>query len=264
MLLLNLVHASAAGFPLKGALVLAVYKELYVIVCLLIPVMALAAATAGMTELVVLAGTLIAVFARTAFSLYGSLVGADSCPTCDTGVAWLQHLLQHIGILFGAVLILGLQYYRRATRFSRVLAIVGALVIVFAQLPWKTAFAIQQSLSPEPGAAAAIEISFELQTPPLAEKGASRGEGFPIEIGQATRALLHGYAGDALKYLQSRKRSGKSPRQDRATPYGADGISKDEVLLVDHSQLDLSDDAGARMYRGVNSDVLVFRTVAPS
>ena len=86
MLLLNLVHASAAGFPLKGALVLAVYKELYVIVCLLIPVMALAAATAGMTELGVLAGTLIAVFA-TAFSLYGSLVGADSCPTCDTGVA---------------------------------------------------------------------------------------------------------------------------------------------------------------------------------
>ena len=127
----------------------------------------------------------------------------------------------------------------------------------------ETAFAIQQSLSPEPGAAAAIEISFELQTPPLAEKGASRGEGFPIEIGQATRALLHGYAGDALKYLQSRKRSGKSPVRIEL-PVHASGISTDEVLLVDHSQLDLSDDAGARMYRGVNSDVLVFRTVAPS
>jgi len=197
MLLLNLAHAVAAGFPLNAAFVLGAYKEVYVIVCLVIPVMALAAATGGMTELIVLGGALIAVFATT-FSVYGLLVGANSCPTRDTGVVWLQHLLQHIGILFGAVLILCLQYYRRATRLSCALAVVGALAIVFAQLPWKTAFAIQRSLSPEPGVAAGIVLSFEPQLP-LAERLPNRAGDSPIEIGPATRALLHGSAGDAAK-----------------------------------------------------------------
>ena len=164
MLLLDLVHASAAGFPLPAALGLAAYKELYVAVCLVIPVMALAAATGGMIELIVLGVALIAVFA-TALSVYGVLVGPNSCPTCDTGVAWLQHLLRHICILFGAVLILCLQYYRRATQLSRALAVGGALVIVFGQLPWNTAFTVQRSLSPALGAAAEIDLSFQPQQP---------------------------------------------------------------------------------------------------
>jgi hypothetical protein len=255
MLLLDLAHASAAGFPLTATLGLAAYKELYVIVCLVIPVMALAAATGGMTELIVLGGALIAVFA-TALSVYGVLGGPNSCPTCDSGVAWLQHLLRHMGILFGAVLILCLQYYRRATRLSRALAVVGALVIVFAQLPWQTAFAIQRTLSPALGAAAGIDLSFEPQLP-LAEKAPSSAGRPPIEVGQATHALLHGSAGDAVKYLQGRRRSGNPPIRIEL-PVRMSGIFADEVLLVDHSELDLTDESGTRVYRSMNSDVLVF------
>ncbi len=261
MLLLDLAHASAAGFPLTAALGLAAYKELYVIVCLVIPVMALAAATGGMTELIVLGGALIAVFA-TALSVYGLLVGPNSCPTCETGVAWLQHLLQHIGILIGATVILCLQYYRRATRLSRALAVGGVLVIVFAQLPWKTAFAIQRSLSPAPGAAAEIELSFEPQLP-VAEKAPSSAGSPPIELGQATRALLHGSPGDAVKYVQGHRRSGVPPIRIEL-PLRISGISADEVLLVDHSELDLSDEARARVYHDMSSDVLVLMGAAPS
>lgn len=260
MLLLDLVHAVAVGFPLNATFVLAAYKELYVIVCFVIPVMALAASTAGMTELIVLGGALVAVFA-TALSVYGLLVGANSCPTCDTGVAWLQHVLQHIGILFGALLILWLQYYRRATRVSRTLAVTGALVIVFAQLPWETAFAMQRLLSAAPGAGAGIDLSFEAQLPPAGTRPTG-AVGGPIEGGQATRALLHGSAGDAVKYLQGRRRSG-NPAVRIELPLRVSGLSADEVLLVDHSELDLTDEAGARVHRGMNSEVLVLAGAAP-
>jgi hypothetical protein len=259
MLLLDLAHASAAGFSTTVALGLAAYKELYVIVCFVIPVMALAAATAGMTEFIVLASALIAVFA-TGLSAYGLLVGPSSCPTCGTGVAWLQHLLRHIVILFGAVIILCLQYYRRATRLSRALAVVGALVIVFAQLPWTTTFAIQRSLLPAPGAAAGIDLSFESQLP-IAERAPSDASSPPIDLGQAMRALLHGSSGDPAKYLQGRRRSGNPPVRIEL-PLRASGVSADDVLLVDHSELDLRDEAGGGLYRSTNSDVLVLTSAA--
>ncbi len=260
MLLLDLAKATAEGFPLTAALGLAAYKELYVIVCLLVPVLALAAVTASMTELIVLGIALIAVFA-VAFSAYGLFDGPNSCPTCDSGVAWLQHLLRHFLILVGSVLILCMQYYRRATGLSRALAVAGALVIVFAQLPWKTAFAIQSSLAPAPGAAAGIDVVSEPR-PPLAENAPSRAGAAPIEARQAMHALLHGSADDAAKYLQGGRRSGNRPATIEL-PLRASGMSGDEVMLVDHSEFDLSDEFGTRVYRAVNSDLFIFTGAKP-
>jgi hypothetical protein len=260
MLLLNLAHAASVGFSVNSALGLAAYKEMYVIVCLVLPVMALAAATNGMTELMVFGGALIVVFA-TALSAYGLVAGSDSCPTCDTGVAWVQHLLQHIGILVGAVLILCLQYYRRVTRLSRALAVIGALLIVLAQLPWKSAFAIQRSLSPAPGAATGISLSFG---PQLALAGWEFGHAASpaVNVGEATRALLHGSAGDAVKYLQGRGRSGSPPIRIELLLQPS-GINADQILLVDHSELNVSDEAGDRVYRGMNSDALIITGAEP-
>jgi len=47
-------------------------------------------------------------------------------------------------------------------------------------------------------------------------------------------------------------------------PLRASGISAGEVLLVDHSELDLSDEEGGPLYRGMNSDVIVLPGATPS
>src|ERR1700722_2018169 len=146
MLVLNLTHALAMGFPLFGSLRNVIFKELYVYLCLIVPVLALAATTRTMTELTVFGTALIVLYA-VCLSLSAVLFGAARCPTCGTGGSWLQHVLQHAGILCGAVAILFLQYYRRQTGTARVLAAAGAAALVFVQLPWNTAFAIERWVS---------------------------------------------------------------------------------------------------------------------
>jgi hypothetical protein len=153
MLLLDFARATAMGFPASASLFAITIKEALVVADVLIPVMALAAVANGMTELLIFGAALALVYAA-AQGADSLLLGNRSCPTCDTSIQWIQHLWQHIAILLGAVLILGLQYYRRATAVSRACGLAGAVVLALAQLPWSTAFAIQRALSPVPGSAA--------------------------------------------------------------------------------------------------------------
>jgi len=118
MLALDSARVLAGGFSLSAALPALLYKEVYFLLCFVVPVMALAAITATMAELMVLGAALIAIFA-TALSVDAWLLGAEHCPTCDTGVSWIQHVAQHAGILLGAGVILVVQYYRRRSEAAR-------------------------------------------------------------------------------------------------------------------------------------------------
>src|ERR1700730_17563 len=138
----NLVDALASGFALVPSLEAVLLKELFVFACFVVPVMALAASTRNMSEFIIMSAALVVAFALSV-SLSAFFFGANWCPTCNSGTSWLQHIVQHIGILLGAGAIIGLQYYRRRSNISRALAISGAVAVVFAQLPWSAAFAIE-------------------------------------------------------------------------------------------------------------------------
>jgi hypothetical protein len=252
MLVLNLAHALALGFPLAGSLGLIIFKELYVFACLVLPVMALASATRSMTE-VILVGVLLVIVYALSLTLGAYFMGADWCPTCETGISWLQHVLQHVEILFGAGVILVLQYRRRRTEVARALAVLGALALVFVQLPWNAAFAVQAWLTGSSGAAAAITLELGPQT---AASEASDNAGRDKDHGtrHAATLLLQGHPDQALEYW--RQRGGAA---DAATAVElrvrAAGISPDELLLVDRLEIKLSGDDDRLLYRRANADL---------
>ena len=146
MFILNLAHALAMGMPVAPSLSAVLTKELFIFACFIVPVAALAATTRNMTELIVLGAILVLIFAAS-LSVSAFFLGADWCPTCHTGMAWLQHLLQHVGVLLGAGVILFLDYYQRRYAVARGVAVLGAVSLVFVQLSWGSAFGIEQWLT---------------------------------------------------------------------------------------------------------------------
>jgi hypothetical protein len=157
MFVLDLTRALAAGFPLGASLGAVSYKESYVIVCLVVPMIALASTATRMSELVAFGAALVATYA-VSVGLAAAVLGANSCPTCDSGIGWLQHLFAHMGVLVGAMAIIALQYLRRATHTSRALFVLGVVALVFVQLPWSAAWALQRWLLPASNEARGVSI----------------------------------------------------------------------------------------------------------
>jgi hypothetical protein len=250
MLALDSAQVLAAGFSLSASLPALVYKEAYFLLCFVIPVMSLAAITATMAELMLLGAALIAVFA-TVLSMNAWLLGTQHCPTCDTGISWIQHVVQHVGILFGAGVILVAQYYWRATAASRAVAVVGALALVLVQLPWSVGFAIQRWLSPAPNAAMAIRVVYDARRPStLHEEGMTEANKV-----QYVRAVLRNKLDDTVDYLE-RHGAGRTAPVTIRLPLRIEGLSPDELLLVDRSDVTLLGEAGVSRYRGFNPAAL--------
>jgi hypothetical protein len=253
MLALNMAHAMAMSFPFALSLRAILFKELYVFACFIVPVMALAAAARNMTEVFLIAASLVVVYASS-LTLSAYLMDAGWCPTCETGVSWLQHLLQHLEVLLGACVILVLQYHRRRTEAARAVAGLGAAALVFLQLPWNTAFAVQGWLTGSSGDAAAIAIELGPQTPAA---GGADGAGGDKDHGarHAATLLLQGHPDQALEYWRRRGRPADRPAAVEV-PVRVSGIPSGELLLLDRLEVGLyADDDGRPLYRRRNADV---------
>ena len=247
MFLLNFVDALAMGIPIGPSLRAVLSKELFIFACFIVPVAALSATTRNMTELIILGAGLVLIFASS-LSLSAFFFGANWCPTCHTGMAWLQHFGQHIGILVGAGVILFLQYYRRQSGVARALAAMGAVCLVLIQLPWSVAFDIERWLTQPNGDAAAIALELGGESPSLEPSGAASGP----RSAQTAQLLLHGRIDQAFADLHRRARGGEAAvRVD--LPVRISGVSAEEVLLADRSQTQLSDEDGRVLYRGTNT-----------
>jgi hypothetical protein len=247
MFVLNLTHALAMGMPVAASLIAVLSKELFIFACFIVPVAALAATTRNMTELMVLGATLVLIYAASV-SLSAFFFGADWCPTCHTGMAWLQHFGQHAGILVGAAVILFLQYYRRQSSVARGLAIVGTVSLVFIQLPWTTAFHIEQWLSEPSSDAAAVVLELGKELP---SQDAASGRK-SSDSRQTTQMLLRGQLDQAFVNLHRRARPGEAP-VTIDLPVRIIGISADELLLSDRSQIQLFGEDGRLLYRGTST-----------
>jgi hypothetical protein len=249
MLLIDLASAGAYRFGLTASLGVVLYKELAVVVFLIVPVLALAAVTRNMAELAVLATALVVAYAASLL-LSALFLGGAQCPTCDTSVFWLERALQRAGILLGACIVLALQYYRRRTAWARTVAIVGASALVFVQLPWSVAFALQSSLSGSSHRSAAVQIEPQSDSSTGAKGGPAAAR--LLDAGQATRALLEGNVGEAVEFIRERTHARGAPVLLDA-PLRITGVSSDELLLLDRLDVTLLDAQSRTLYRGTSA-----------
>jgi hypothetical protein len=250
MVVVNVADELALGFPFVPSLGDAVYKEFYLFVCLLVPAAALASATRNAVELIVLVAGLVLVYVVTIW-ITASMFGLDRCPTCDTSVYWIQSLLQHLGILVGSATVLGLQYYRRRTLFSRWALAAGVVLLVIVQVPWNLAFAIQSWMGVPIGSPpAAIDIEAgETSVASSAANGRSRQD----NAKRAAQALLQGDVDAAVEIERSLGKSHAAP-VTLTVPLDIKGLTHDEFVVVDRAYFEILDAKGATLYRGSRAE----------
>jgi hypothetical protein len=247
----NLLDALASGFALVPSLQAVLLKELFVLACFVVPVTALATATRTMSEFVILSAALVVTFALSV-SLSAFFFGANWCPTCNSGMSWLQHIVQHTGILLGAVAILALQYYRRRSNAARAVAIAGAVALVFAQLPWSAAFSMEHWITQANGAATAVSVELD----EASRDDSVTRSAFPGELDAAAHQVIakpsHGRVGQTLEYWRRRVRPNDGP-VSIDLPVQVNGVADDELLLADRTAVRLFDEGGQVLYRGENT-----------
>jgi len=239
MLVMDLIDANAAGFTVAEAVGPITFKELYVLLTLLIPILALASATENWPQILVGGAVLIVVYA---VCLIGAFIaiGPGRCPTCGTGLRWIQSLIEHVAVLIGAIVILRLQYFRRRTFWSRSIIAAGVLLYTLLQLPWGTAFALQQRLAPASPEAANVAIAFD-----AAVEGTAMAPGrvAGASAARAARQLLGGDTDAAATYLRRRARADAEPITFEL-PVRITGVPSDAILIVDRSEIRLLADDG--------------------
>jgi hypothetical protein len=117
----------------------------------------------------------------------------------------------------GVIAVLGIQYFRRKTPHARWLTAGVALVSLSAVfLQWPTAFAIQQRLSPIPGASASVNFTFD---PSIGKSQSPSGIGFDM-----ANIRHRGSEDDVLVYL----------------PLRVAGLPADTMLKADRSEVRLT------------------------
>jgi hypothetical protein len=190
-----------------------------------------------MTEIILFGSALFLVFS-VSLSLRAFFLGAEWCPTCGTGMAWLQHFVQHLIILLGAIVILLLQYYRRLSAVARTLALIGAAALVYLQLPWSSAYAIEAWLTEPNREAAPVALEPDTRDPQASSE--SRGAQTPAR-GRMDRAI---------DYLHRRAHA---DQRTIAIAVRASGIADDQRVLVDRAQVRIIRADGRLLYEHIGA-----------
>jgi hypothetical protein len=156
--IVELCQGLAAGFSLSQCLAAPVSHGLWMLLAMDLPILAFAALTRNLTEAI--GAGLVVVLGFALFTT--STLGLSQDTTDNTGIAWVTDSVRTLSGVLGAAVVLALQYYRRKTRPAR-WAYGAAMVVwlVAGLLPWRTAFAIQEHLSPHPASADSIQVAFE-------------------------------------------------------------------------------------------------------
>jgi hypothetical protein len=247
MLAINVAQELALGFPAVPSIATALYKEFFLFVSFMVPVIAVAAATRNIPELLVLLAGLVVLYAISLL-LSAILFGDSRCPTCDTGYSWIQHQLQHVGVLGGSVAILVLQYYRRRTAASRWVMGAGVVALVFLQIPWNAAFASHIWLMGNKGSApAAIRVATAAAVW-TSNPGGARAAARPDLARRATQALIHGDVDVAIQNMKRFSRPEDAP-VGLTVPIAISGTAADEFVMADRWVVSLVDAGGHVLYR---------------
>jgi hypothetical protein len=171
MLATDILRALLEGFSFHQSLPASFSRALVLLFALYLPALAFASLTKNFTEAIV-AGV-VAFLGGACFSLLlFTLVFGGQQPRFWvewSGLAWINQSERGLLGLTVGVAILGLQYFRRNTLLSRWLFGGGVLLWVATLVtPWQPAFAVQERLSTNRGAAKSLELAFDASAGKLA------------------------------------------------------------------------------------------------
>jgi hypothetical protein len=215
MLLADLTHSVSEGFTAAESLGAAARHTGLVIAVLDVPVFAIATVTRSTAEvlvsflamwLVVLLGVGIGVVARR---------GAPP-PFASTGMQWMTPVFWCVVAIVAALVVIPLQYFRRATRRARIVvacAVVAAPTLSYSS--WNAAFSLQQWLSPKPSEARSIAVRFD-----------------PTPLDASTQDGAEAATNTAL------------------LPLLISGVEPDSIVASDRTMIRLTDPSGAVIFAG--------------
>ena len=160
MLLADFVHGIATGFGSRDSLNAATVHGLLSLFVLELPILALAAVTTGIMEVV--GGMLAICLIVLGVVLAGTAVRAGAPPPfAMTGLQWMTPAFWTSLAVVAAMLVIPLQYFRRATsRSRRIVVAVTVIAPMLSFLNWASAFGLQRRLSALPEAAARVTVTF--------------------------------------------------------------------------------------------------------
>jgi hypothetical protein len=206
------------GFSWGSSLAAGFWRSAAFFVEICLPAMALGVVTRNAMEAFVgaaIAGVLAGIYVVTVDVLIGvrpTLMGS--------GLNWLSNFDLSVVILVGALVILLSQYLRRATRSSRLLAIVFLLLALpFQVLPWNGAFATQEALDSGNDSSNQVTI------------------GFDPGLGRSPRTAISAGVLGAFRLIDLIN-----------LPIRADGVATGDVLYADQAEVRLIAD-GKVIYR---------------
>jgi hypothetical protein len=215
MLFADITHAVVEGFTIAESLRAALEHTGLVIVVLDAPAFAMATLTRSATEvlvgflamwLAVLLGVGIGVIAR----------GGAPPPFASTGMQWMTPVFWSAIAGLSALVVVPLQYFRRATSKARTI-VVGAVLLAptLSFLSWDAAFSLQQRLSSRPSLARSIVVGFD---PTLADASVTNG--------------------------------GEAVTNTTLLPLLISGVEPDSIVASDRTMIRLIDENGALLFAG--------------
>jgi hypothetical protein len=162
-LLIDLAQGMSMGFSFWASLSAALARSVHLLWVFSLPVLAIAAITSTLVEAT--GALMVIALALIVFTTVMQVSTPAFAEHTFSGMSghWLMLLLWSAGGLGTALVVIPLQYFRRRTITSRIIAL-GALLILpllSAVVPWSAAFAFEQWLSPDPAAAGRVAIAFD-------------------------------------------------------------------------------------------------------
>jgi hypothetical protein len=240
----DVFQALASGFPWRQSLSVAAAHNIFLTLFIALPALAFASVTRNMTEAII--GGIVAFCGGIGIDILSILLhGREEglSPTALTGIQWVKTYATLVLLLLGVSVVLAIQYFWRRTVAARWLtAIVVVLFMLCQYLPWKPAFAIEQRLSPNPGAGRSILVVFD-----PSQGKFQRPSGMTMsdeEIGKL-------------------REQGPRAKTDLFLPLHVSGLPSDAVLKADKSEIRLIGSGGEVAYSGTGED-LEIRKEGPS
>jgi hypothetical protein len=161
MLLADVAHGIAAGFPVRDSLGAALSRTVSVLLAFDLPVLALAAITSTLVQ--VAAGMLSICLMVMGGVAIGVLIRGGAPPAfAASGIQWMTPTFWSMLAVLATAVTVPLQYFRRATtRARRVVGVAVLLAPMLSLSTWASAFSVQRWLSPNPALAEPIAIAFD-------------------------------------------------------------------------------------------------------
>ena len=211
----NLTALLTSGVPLSLSVPSAIENSIMQILVINIPFIALASMTRNVLELLT-GGVTLGVIVTVVDQLTSDSQTLE--PIFRSGSGWILHLSAWVLLAAGALWVLRLQYFSRRTVASWI--VTGGVAVAFLLagfLPWRFVFAIQRSLSNDPGSSYAIALNFA----PDAGK-------FQRPSGALTPE-------DALTIL--RRGQGQQGTVPIYLPVRVTGLPPDSAIQMDHAEV---------------------------